>query len=391
MQKEGAPVFNRLVNLPKNKSFFLFGPRGAGKSTLLKSAFQDPKPLIFDLLDVELVDELSLHPKRFTERISDDTTIVVVDEVQKLPRLLDYVHMLIEKKRIQFILTGSSARKLKQKGTNLLAGRALVRELYPFSTLELKEDFDLTKALQRGGLPESYLAATDEEAADYLRAYTLTYLEKEIQQEQWVRNLEPFRKFLVIAAQMNGKVINRSSIARDVGVDDMTIQSYFEILEDTYIGFHLQAFHRSRRKQVRKAAKFYLIDPGIKRSLERTTRVPLLPQTSAFGDAFEHWVILEFLKLSKYMALDWELYYLQTREGAEIDLIVTRPGQPLLLIEIKSKTTVTEHDARTLENLGDDFDEPVEKWLLSQDPLPQTFGTTKAIYWKDALNNLVLK
>ena len=285
-------MFKRLVKLPENKSFFLFGPRGAGKSTLLQSTFRDKKPVVFDLLDVELVDELSLHPKRFIERIGKDATTVIVDEIQKLPKLLDYVHALIEEKKIQFILTGSSARRLKQKGTNLLAGRALVRELYPFSTFELNENFDLTKALERGGLPDSYLANTGEDSADYLRAYTLTYLEKEIQQEQWVRKLEPFRRFLIIAAQMNGKIINRSSVARDLGVDDMTVESYFEILEDTYIGFRLRAFHRSPRKQIREAPKFYLIDPGIKRSLERTTRVPLLPQTTAFGDAFEHWVIL---------------------------------------------------------------------------------------------------
>lgn len=383
-------MFSRLVNLPKNKSFFLFGPRGSGKSTLLQSVFRDTKPLVFDLLDVELVDELSLHPKRFVERIRNHTGTVIVDEVQKLPKLLDYVHALIEEKKIQFILTGSSARRLKQKGTNLLAGRALVRELYPFSTFELKEHFDLTKVLQRGGLPDSYLADTDENSSDYLRSYTLMYLEKEIQQEQWVRNLEPFRRFLIIAAQMNGKILNRSAIARDLGIDDMTVESYFEILEDTYIGFRLHAFHQSPRRQSRKTPKFYLIDPGIKRSLERTMRVPLLAQTTAFGDAFEHWVILEFLKLSKYLMLDWELFYLQTKEGLEIDLIASRPGQPLLLIEIKSKETVTKDDAKTLETLGNEFKEPTEKWLVSRDPLEQNFGTTKAIYWLDALKSLLV-
>jgi predicted AAA+ superfamily ATPase len=380
-------MLKRLIKLPENKSFFLLGPRGAGKSTLLKMEFKGRDPLILDLLDVELVDELSLAPRRFVERIGD-RKLVIVDEVQKLPRLLDYVHSLIEDKKVQFILTGSSARRLKQKGTNLLAGRALMRELYPFSTLELKDDFELKKALERGGLPESYLANTDEEAYDYLRAYALTYLEKEIQAEQWVRKLEPFRKFLIIAAQMNGKIINRSTIARDIGVDDMTIQSYFEILEDTYIGFNLPAFHRSLRKQTRLAPKFYLIDTGIKRALQRTSRVALEPSTSAFGEAFEHWVILEFVKLSKYAALDWELAYLQTKEGAEIDLVITRPGQPLLLVEIKSKTTVTAHDARTLEKLGEDFEGATERWLLSQDPLSQTFGKTKAMHWLDAIKTI---
>jgi predicted AAA+ superfamily ATPase len=382
-------MISRLANLPPHKSYFLFGPRGAGKSTLLASAFKDRDPLVLDFLDLELVDELSLNPKRFVDRIeASKASIVIVDEVQKLPRMLEYVHSLIEKKRIQFVLTGSSARRLKQKGTNLLAGRALVRELFPFSTFELGDQFDLTKALQRGGLPEAYLAPTDTEAADYLRAYTLTYLEKEIQQEQWVRNLDPFRRFLSIAAQMNGKIINRASIARDVGVDDMTIASYFEILEDTYIGFHLPAFDRSLRKQVRQAPKFYLVDTGIKRALERTAAVPLLPQTSAFGDAFEHWVVLEFLKLSRYFQPDWQLYYLMTKEEAEIDLIITRPGQPLLLVEIKSKEKVTQHDARILETLGNQFKEPTEKLLVSNDTLPQVFQSTQAKHWLEALRGL---
>jgi len=382
-------LLNRLVRLPKKKSYFLFGPRGAGKSTLLRSIYADKKPYVFDLLDVELVDELSLHPKRFVERIGPDISLVIVDEVQKLPRLLDYVHALIEERHIQFVLTGSSARRLKQKGTNLLAGRALVRDLYPFSAFELKERFNLQMALERGGLPESYLAHSDRDSADYLRAYALTYLEKEIQAEQWVRNLNPFRRFLIVAAQMNGKIINRAAIARDIGVDDMTVQSYYDILEDTYIGFFLPTFHHLSRKQMRKAPKFYLIDPGIKRALERTTKVPLLPQTSAYGDAFEHWVVLEFVKLSHYFELDWELFYLQTKDGSEIDLVIKRPGQPILLVEIKSKDRVTESDAKTLEHLGADFKEPVEKWLLSQDPLTQSFGTTRAIHWKDALQSII--
>jgi predicted AAA+ superfamily ATPase len=144
------------------------------------------------------------------------------------------------------------------------------------------------------------------------------YLEKEIQAEQWVRNLDPFRKFLIIAAQMNGKIINRSSIAKDIGVDSATIQSYFDILKDTYMGFYLPAFNQSIRKQLRQTPKFYLADPGIKRALEKTTKVPLLPQTSAFGEAFEHWVILEFIKQASYKNLDFEFHYLQTKEGAAV-------------------------------------------------------------------------
>ena len=149
----------------------------------------------------------------------------------------------------------------------------------------------------------------------------------EIQEERWVKNISPFRKFLAIAAQMNGKIINKSRIATEIGIDDVTVANYFEILEDTLIGFTLPSYHRSIRKAQRQAPKFYLIDPGIKRALDRTLSVPLEPQTSAYGEAFEHWIIIEFKKLISYRRLDWELSFLQTKDNVEVHLIVDRPGQ----------------------------------------------------------------
>ncbi len=238
-------------------------------------------------------------------------------------------------------------------------------------------------------MPDAYLQDSMS-AREYLNAYVATYLQKEIQQEQWVRNLEPFRKFLAIAAQMNGKIINKAAIAKQAGVDDSTVANYFEILEDTLLGFYLPAFSKSVRKSQRQTPKFYFIDPGIKRALERTLSVELLPQTFAWGDAFEHWVILEIVKGVQYKRLDWSFSYIRTKDDVEIDLIITRPGDKDLFIEIKSKTMVDESDAKALETLGHDTNPRAEKWLLSCDPLEQKFGKTKAMHWRDGIQRLFL-
>jgi predicted AAA+ superfamily ATPase len=271
----------------------------------------------------------------------------------------------------------------------MLAGRAWIYHLYPLSFLELGSNFDLKRSLEVGGLPDASLGNPND-AREYLNAYVSTYLQKEIQQEQWVKNLEPFRKFLAIAAQMNGKIVNKSAIAKQAGVDPTTVDNYFEILEDTLLGFYLPAFSRSVRKAQRLSPKFYFIDTGIKRALEKTLSVELLPQTFAWGDAFEHWVILEFIKGAQYNRLDWTFSYVRTKEDVEIDLIITRPGKEEIFVEIKSKTFVDASDAKSLETLGNDLNPSAEKWLLSCDPLQRTFGTTTAMYWQDALKLLFI-
>ncbi len=387
-------MIQRLLNSSKTNSYFLFGPRGVGKTTFLSSLYNSSDTLFVDLLDIGLMDELLLDSSRFKALIDQPQHShkrVVIDEIQKYPRLLDVVHQQIQKKKRQFILTGSSSRRLKQEGVNLLAGRAWTYNLYPFSTGELGDRFDLKKALQWGGLPEVALAEDSLSAREFLSAYVGTYLQKEIQQEQWVRNLEPFRKFLAIAAQMNGKIINKSTIAREVGIDDVTVARYFEILEDTLLGFYLPGHHHSVRKAQKQAPKFYFIDPGVVRALDRTLTVELLPQTKAWGSAFEHWVILEFKKNASYHRLDWEFSYIRTKDDVEIDLIVSRPGEPALFVEIKSKTQIHMSDAKALETLGVDLDPQAEKWLLSNDPLEQRFGSTRAMFWRDALRELFEK
>lgn len=384
-------MIQRMLKPSKTNSYFLFGPRGSGKTTWLKNLYSDPNSLYIDLLDIKTFDDLMLEPHRFEALINSPENRkkrVIVDEVQKFPRILDTVHSQIQKSKRPFVLTGSSSRRLKQKGTNLLAGRAWVYHLYPLSSFEIGPEFDLKKALEYGGLPDAYLATSSLDAREYLNAYVSTYLQKEIQQEQWVRNLEPFRRFLSVAAQMNGKVINKSKIAREVGVDDVTVANYFEILEDTLIGWILPAYHTSARKAHKLAPKFYFIDTGIKRALDRTLTVELLPQTIAWGDAFENWVLLEILKYSNYLRYDWDFSYLRTKDDVEIDLIVQRPGQKNLFIEIKSKELVTDEDASSLNTLGYDVDSRAEKWLLSRDPLEQKFGSARALHWQKAMTEL---
>lgn len=369
----------------------MFGPRGVGKTTLIREQFPPENAVYVDLLDIELMDQLLLDPGRFKQLIDSPENYhkpVFVDEVQKFPKLLDIVHSQIQSRKRQFILTGSSSRRLKQQSSNLLAGRAWVYHLYPLSALELGEAFELKKALEVGGLPEAYTQTIREEAFEYLRAYVATYLQKEIQQEQWVRKLDPFRRFLSIAAQMNGKIVNKSKIAKEAGVDDTTVANYFEILEDTLLGFYLPAFHKSVRKSQTLTPKFYFIDTGIKRALDRTLTVELLPQTFAWGDAFEHWVILEIIKNASYARLDWSFSFIRTKDEVEIDLVVERPGAPALFLEIKSKSLVDESDAKALETLGRDTDSKAEKWLLSNDSLERTFGTTRALHWQKGLLEL---
>ena len=377
-------MFTRLINPIKQRSFFLFGARGVGKSTFLKTYFKKQRVLWFDLLDADLEDRFTLNPKTFQMEVASQLKKidwVVIDEIQKCPKLLNYVHKFIVEDKAKFALTGSSARRLKQKGTNLLAGRAVTEQLYPLTFLELKEEFNLDEVLQSGSLPEVVVSKSPEERNAFLRSYVHNYLKLEIQAEQWVRKLEPFRRFLPLVAQMNTKIINYTNLAKDIGVDTTTVQSYFDILEDTLIGTRIPAFHRSVRKQQRKAPKFYFFDLGVKRAAERSLDVPLKKGTYGYGEAFEHLVVMEIYRLAQYQKKDYELSYLLTKDGAEIDLIIDRPGKPLCLIEIKSKENVDERDIKNLEHFRNDF-RGADFYLLSNDPNPKQINHVKAMPWQ---------
>lgn len=384
-------MFKRLVKISKTHSFFLFGARSTGKSTLLEEHFPPDKALWVDLLNPDLEDRLSRNPEHLKEMVSASKhTWIVIDEIQKIPELLNVIHSLSKNKNLHFALTGSSARKLKRGGANLLAGRAFNYVCHPLTHLELGGQFSLQNVLQFGALPEIF-SLSSEEKNDYLRAYVDTYFKEEIVAEQIVRKLKPFRNFLQVAAQMNGKILNKNRIAIDVGVDHITVQSYFEVLEDTLIGFLLEPFAESVRKRQRKAAKFYYFDTGVTRALKRTLALPLPPGTYEYGTVFEHFIILEVKRLMEYRKPDWRLSYLRTKDDAEIDLIIERPGLKRAAVEIKSTFRITELDAKTrsFAKLVADLDN-TDGFLLSQDPVERKVDGTWCLPWQKGFVELGL-
>jgi uncharacterized protein len=385
-------MVNRALNPLISNSFFLFGARGTGKTYLLNQLLDPQSTLLINLLDPVEAQLFALDPRELVRRIEALPSSVVrvcIDEVQKVPSLLDLVHDQIEKTKRIFLLTGSSSRKLKRGGANLLAGRAFTYHLFPYSEIELGERFDLLQALQWGTLPKVWEYSSKEERFLYLQSYVTTYLKEEIAEEQVVRKLDPFRRFLQVAAQTSGQIINYTNVARDTGVAVKTIQSYFQILEDTLVGFLLPPFHESIRKRQLGNPKFYLFDEGVRRALNRTLTVELVAATSAFGVAFEHFVINEVYKRNHYLQKDYELSYLKTYDDAEIDLIVERPGLPRALIEIKSKDQVDERDIRHLQGLGSSMPKS-ELFCLSRDPHPKKIGSVSCLPWQQGLREIGL-
>ena len=349
--------FPRLLRLPTEHSLFLFGARNTGKSTLVQALYAECS-ITLDLLNKKTEARLWRNPDELMDMVlalPEETTHVIIDEVQKNPALLDVVHALVGKTCKKFIMTGSSARKLKQGGANLLAGRAFVYHMYPLTHIELGEAFNLEHALHWGTLPQIFALDRDEMKSEFLFAYAHTYLKEEIWSEHFIKDLEPFRRFLEVVAQCNGKLINFSNIARDVGVSDKTIRSYYAILEDTLIGFFLEPYHDSFRKRLSHRPKFYLFDTGVTRALAFLTDVPLVKKTHAYGNAFEHFIILECLRLSSYYRLHYKFSYLRTQSDVEIDLIVERPGKPLLCIEIKSAEEIQAQNIASFIAITCDF------------------------------------
>lgn len=380
-------MFSRLRHFSHKHSLFLFGPRGTGKSTLIKKRFKQKESFWLDLLDSSVEDQFFRNPSdlyAIVKALPKEIIYVVIDEIQKVPKLLDEVHRLIEETDKIFILTGSSARKLKRGGANLLAGRAFVYHLYAFSYFELKEKFDLEKALHWGTLPKIFSLDNDTEKADFLRSYADTYLKEEIWNEQVIRKLQPFRRFLEVAAQCNGKIINYANIARDVGVDDKTIKEYFFILEDTMIGFFLDPFQNSFRKRLVEKPKFYFFDTGVVRCLSRRLSIPLTPKTSAYGEAFEHFILLEFIRLGSYFQPDYRFSFIRTSGDVEVDLLIERPEKQLLCIEIKSSDTINEKDISAFSKITKDI-ENSEAIVLSQDRFIKKFDHVTCYPWKQGL------
>ena len=384
--------YPRKVQLTKNHSFFLFGARGTGKSTLLKQLFSEDA-LVIDLLLDEQEDRFARNPDQligFVQGRSSSCKYVIIDEVQKVPKLLDTVHYLTEKDKSQgpiFILSGSSARKLKKSGANLLAGRAFVYHLFPFCREELGSDFDLMTALRWGLLPKIYELKEDPDRRMFLSSYVRTFLKQEIWAEHLIRDLEPFRKFLEVAAQHNGKILNFTDISRDVGVDPKTVHKYLELLEDTYLGFVLEPFHGSLRKRVHQAPKFYYVDPGITRALNGMLTLELHEQTYEYGNMFEQFIILECIKKNAYEQREFRFFYLLTKAGLEIDLIIERPGKPTVFIEIKSTKEIRAEHANALNRLAQDIPNGLY-FILSRDTQSMVFDKVKAMPWIEGIETV---
>lgn len=327
-------------------SVFLWGARQVGKSTLVKSVYPNAK--IYDLLKSDEYTRLLRRPQLLREELLSfgEETLVVIDEIQKIPQLLDEVHWLIVNRGIRFILCGSSARKLKRIGTNLLGGRAMSVKLYPLVSAEIP-DFDLVRGINHGMLPRHYLAANPKKR---LEAYIGTYLKEEIQDEAVVRQLAAFNRFLDVAAQSNGEIINYKNIAQDCGVSAVTVKEYFAILQQTLIGYMLPAFTDSKKRRAITAPKFYYFDVGVANHLLHRSN---LQQGSVdFGHAFEHLMIQELIAYLSYSESDKALSYWRTASGYEVDVVI---GNGLVAIEFKSSEEVQSKHTKGLKAFSEEY------------------------------------
>jgi len=351
-------MYKRIQLLDVNNSFFLFGPRGSGKSTLLQSKFQNANAYWIDFLDAKTESEYSKNPGLLLERwqrLSPKPDWVVIDEVQKVPAILDTVHLGIERYNIRFALTGSSARKLMRGAANMLAGRAFVFHLHPLTHIEIGAGFDLHEALAWGTLPGVFKHTRITDKKRFLQAYAHTYLKEEIQLEQIVRNMTPFRRFIEIAAQCSGDIVNFSKIGREAGVDYKSVERYYEVLKDTLAAFYLEPYHHSVRKQQTQKPKIYIFDTGVLRALQNNLDIPITESTYTYGKLFENFVVSECFRINDYLEKNYRFYYLRSKDGAEIDLIVDRPGKTPVLVEIKSKEKIFQEDLSALKNYRKDF------------------------------------
>lgn len=327
-------MYQRLISSPKS-SFFLFGPRGTGKTTWLKSNFPDVRR--FDLLDETLYQRYLSNVSAFQHElnITPQGAWVIIDEVQRLPHLLNEVHRAMEERKLKFALTGSSARKLKRQGTNLLAGRALWRQMYPLVPEEMGEDFDLAKTLSYGTLP---LMLASPQPEEQLEAYTRLYLREEIQNEALVRNLAGFARFLPIAALAHGQVLSISSLSRDAEVSRTTIDGYVSVLEDTLVAHRLPAYEAKLRVRERKHPKFYWIDPGIPRALKQY-KGPAVSEEK--GPLLEGYMYMMLTVYKEHRALCDSIHYWSATEarGVEVDFLLKRRSE-LIAVEVKSSATI---------------------------------------------------
>lgn len=383
-------MFPRLCNPLLSNSFLLLGARGTGKSRLVTDLLKAENVLQIDLLVPELERRLRRSPSQLSGMIEDHGKVgwVFIDEIQKVPELLNLVHKQIESSEIRFALTGSSARKLKRGAANLLAGRAFSYQLFPLTAIELGAEFNLEHVLNWGSLPKAINSSSDEERRIFLESYAHTYVREEVLAEQLVRSVGPFESFLEVAAQMNGEPVNFSKIAREVESDHKTVRSYFDILVDTLLGFYLPAYSTSARKRSISSPKFYFFDLGVKRALELTLDSKIVPGTYAFGKAFETFVIEELYRLNAYRRTSFTFSYLRTQAGVEIDLILRKGQERLILVEIKSTSNVRDEHLDSLKALREDL-KATECYCLSLDEIPRVESGVHILPWQLGIERIL--
>ena len=364
-------MFERNIVLPTagEDTFFLWGPRQTGKSTLLRQRY--PRSRWLDLLKADEFRRYTANPEFLRQEIeAGGRTVaggrIVIDEIQKVPALLDEVHWLIENRGLRFALCGSSARKVRRGAANLLGGRAVRYELHGLSADELGNDFDLTRMLNHGYLPRMYESANP---ARRLDAYVADYLKEEVAAEGLVRNLAAFSGFLDAAALCDGEMVNFSNVASDCGVSGPTAKAYFEILEDTLVGRWLPAYRKRRKRRLVRAPKFYFFDVGVVNRLAR--RGPLVPGSELYGKGFENWV---FHELSAFRAIrrpEEDLSYWRLAGGTEVDFVL---GEMRLAIEAKASPRVSSHHLRGLRRLTDEYPEGVRRLVVCLEPRTRRTG-----------------
>ena len=363
------------IRLPSGKSCFLWGPRKAGKSYWIRHHLKPAK--VIDLLQTDVFAEYASRPSLLRERFADGKGLIVIDEVQKVPQLLDEVHWMIEERGAQFLLTGSSARKLRKGHANLLGGRAWRRVMLPLSYTEVS-GFNLEEALISGMLPPHFLA---EHPLEELRAYVADYLKEEIAAEALAQNIPSFSEFLRVAALTSSELIHYTNIARETGVSQRTVRSYFDILEDTFLGFRVKPWTRSKNRRMILTEKFYFFDVGIAGYLGR--RRPI-PGSRDFGKAFEHFILMEIRAYQAYVNPEMPIHYWRTSSGQEVDFLL---GDREVAVEIKSGK-VHEGDLWGLHALLEDG--PVKRAILvSMEKEPRRIaGKIEVLPWQDFLERL---
>lgn len=365
-------TFTRLLRVLKNKSLFLLGPRGTGKSTWIQEQLKPD--VIIDLLDHSVFLQLSSDPTRLRTMIPPKGQgPVVIDEIQRVPELLNEVHRLIEKEKRVFYMTGSSARKLRKSGVNLLAGRALQYKMHPLTARELGDRFNLKESLQFGHLPAVY---SEPDRAKYLASYVGTYLREEVQQEGLTRNIPAFSRFLEAVSFSQASVLNLSTVAQDVGVDRKVIQNYIEILEDLLIAFRIPIFTKKAKRKLISHPKFFYFDAGIFKTLR--PRGPLEAENeSTLGASLKTLVLQELIAINDGLDLGFQIYYWRTDKKLEVDFVLYGE-RGVFAIEVKSSDRIRPDDLNGLNEFLKDY--PMAKgFLLYAGTRKQYFGKVLAL------------